>query len=159
VATAALPLSLTGGLLTGLIGGLTFGLGALLGMLAVLGLAARYIAMMLTTIQGPDGRRNRDDDAATVYGRAGEPFGSLIISSAALAAVAMPFVVLGPRPGLEILHPLALVLLGGLVSSLVVAMFLLPSAYLHLVPPQADETPPPPEEEPEAVTVSPGKAF
>ena len=60
VATAALPLSLTGGLLTGLIGGHTFGLGALLGMLAVLGLAARYIAMMLTTIQGPDGRRGSD---------------------------------------------------------------------------------------------------
>ena len=71
VATAALP-SLTGGLLTGLIGGRTFGLGALLGMLALLGLAARYIAMMLTTIQGPDGRRGSDDDAATVHGRAGE---------------------------------------------------------------------------------------
>jgi Cu/Ag efflux pump CusA len=160
VATAALPLSLTGGLLTGLIGGRTFGLGALLGMLALLGLAARYITMMITTIQGPDGRRNTDDDAATVHGRAGEPFGSLIISSAALAAVALPFVVLGPRPGLEILHPLALVLLGGLVSSLVVALFLLPSAYLHLVPPQAEKAPPPPpEEEPEAVAVSPGRAI
>ena len=151
VATAALPLSLTGGLLTGLIGGRTFGLGALLGMLALLGLAARYIAMMLTTIQGPDGRRGSDDDAATVHGRAGESFGSLIISAAALAAVALPFVVLGPRPGLEILHPLALVLLGGLVSSLVVALFLLPSAYLHLVPQQDEEAPPPHEEEPEAV--------
>ena len=139
VATAALPLSLTGGLLTGLIGGRTFGLGALLGMLALLGLAARYIALMLTTIQGPDGRRGSDDDAATVHGRAGESFGSLIISAAALAAVALPFVVLGPRPGLEILHPLALVLLGGLVSSLVVALFLLPSAYLHLVPQQDEE--------------------
>ena len=166
VATAALPLSLTGGLLTGLIGGRTFGLGALLGMLAVLGLAARYIAVMLTTIQGRDGRRGGDDDeqlaqqrtlaardgdAATVHDRAGESFGSLIISAAAVAAVALPFVVLGPRPGLEILHPLALVLLGGLVSSLVVAVFLLPSAYLHLVPQQADEAPPPHEEEPEAV--------
>jgi Cu/Ag efflux pump CusA len=159
VATAALPLSLTGGLLTGLIGGRTFGLGALLGMLAVLGLAARYITLMLTTIQGPDGRRNRDDDAATVHGRAEEPFGSLIISGAALAAVALPFVVLGPRPGLEILHPLALVLLGGLVSTLVVALLLLPSVYLHLVPPQAEDAPPPPEEEPEAVGVSPGRAF
>jgi Cu/Ag efflux pump CusA len=157
VATAALPLSLTGGLLTGLIGGRAFGLGALLGMLALLGLAARYIAMMLTTIQGPDGRRGSDDDAATVHGRAGESFGSLIISAAALAAVAVPFVVLGPRPGLEILHPLALVLLGGLVSSLVVALFLLPSAYLHLVPQQADEARPPHEEEPEAVAV--GTAF
>jgi Cu/Ag efflux pump CusA len=159
VATAALPLSLTGGLLTGLIGGRTFGLGALLGMLAVLGLATRYITLMLTTIQGPDGRRNRDDDAATVHGRAEEPFGSLIISGAALAAVALPFVVLGPRPGLEILHPLALVLLGGLVSTLVVALLLLPSVYLHLVPPQAEDAPPPPEEEPEAVAASPGRAF
>ena len=157
VATAALPLSLTGGLLTGLIGGRTFGLGALLGMLALLGLAARYIAVMLTTIQGPDGRRGSDDDAATVRGRAAESFGSLIISAAALAAVALPFVVLGPRPGLEILHPLALVLLGGLVSSLVVALFLLPSAYLHLVRQQADDEPPPHQEEPEAVAV--GAAF
>jgi Cu/Ag efflux pump CusA len=194
VATVALPLSLTGGLLTGLIGGRTFGLGALLGMLALLGLAARYVAMMLTTIQGPDGRRGSDDEllahravgpptssslaeektpplappqhggarlstlaardeAATVYGRAGESFGSLIISAAALAAVALPFVVLGPRPGLEILHPLALVLLGGLVTSLVVTLFLLPSAYLHLIPQQADDEPPPHEEEPEAVAV------
>ena len=157
VATAALPLSLTGGLLTGLIGGRTFGLGALLGMLALLGLAARYIAVMLTTIQGPDGRRGSDDDAATVHAHAGESFGSLIISAAAVAAVALPFVVLGPRPGLEILHPLALVLLGGLVSSLVVALFLLPSAYLHLVPQQDEEPPPPHEEEPEVVAA--GAAF
>jgi Cu/Ag efflux pump CusA len=153
VATAALPLSLTGGLLTGLVGGRTFGLGALLGMLAVLGLAARYITVMVTTIQGPNGRRGKDDDAATVHGRAGESFGSLIISATALAAVALPFVVLGPRPGLEILHPLALVLLGGLVSSLVVALFLMPAAYLHLVPQQSDEAPPPHEEEPEEAAV------
>ena len=98
------------------------------------------------------------DDAATVHGRAEESFGSLIISAAALAAVALPFVVLGPRPGLEILHPLALVLLGGLVSSLVVALFLLPSVYLHLVPQQQDEEAPPPhEEEPEVVAA--GAAF
>jgi len=159
VATAALPLSLTGGLLTGLIGGRTFSLGALLGFLAVLGLAARYIAMVLSTIQGPDGKRGSGDDGGTVYGRSGESFGSLIISAAALAAVALPFVVLGPRPGLEILHPLALVLLGGLVSSLVVALFLLPSAYLHLVPPQAEDASPPAEEEPEPVAASPAGAF
>ena len=155
VATAALPLSLTGGLLTGLIGGRTFGLGDLLGMLAILGLAARFITVMVTTLQGPDGRRGKDDDAPTVHGRAGESFGSLITSAAALAAVALPFVVLGTRPGLEILHPLALVLFGGLVSSLVVALFVLPSAYLHLVPERDDEAPPH-EEEPEAVAVGVG---
>ena len=66
VATAALPLSLTGGLITGLFSGLTFGLGSLLGLLAILGLAARYITTMLATIQGPDRRRTEDDDADTV---------------------------------------------------------------------------------------------
>ena len=163
VATAALPLSLTGGLLTGLIGGRTFGLGALLGMLALLGLAARYIALMLTTIQDPtvgaddDARGRRRRATCTARSQYAATVGALLISAAALAAVALPFVVLGPRPGLEILHPLALVLLGGLVSSLVVALFLLPSAYLHLVPQQAEEEPPPHEEEPEAVAV--GAAF
>jgi hypothetical protein len=37
------------------------------------------------------------------------------------------------------------------VSSLVVTLFVLPSAYLHLVPQRADEAPPPHEEEPETV--------
>jgi Cu/Ag efflux pump CusA len=147
VSTAALPLSLTGGLITGLIGGLTFGLGALLGLLAVLGLAARYITLMLAAVQGRDHRRTSDELATTVLDRARECSSSLIISAAALAALALPFLVLGPRAGLEIVHPLALVLLGGLVSSLVVALFVLPAAYLHLVPQQANDAPPDYEEE------------
>ncbi len=52
VATAALPLSLTGGLVAGLFNGLTFGLGSLLGLLAILGLAARYITTMISAMQG-----------------------------------------------------------------------------------------------------------
>jgi Cu/Ag efflux pump CusA len=147
VATAALPLSLTGGLITGLFNGLTFGLGSLLGLLAILGLAARYITTMLGALQGPDRRRTEDDDADTVYDRSREAFGSMIISGIAIAALALPIVILGPRPGLEIVQPLALVLLGGVVSSLIVALFLLPSAYLHLIPPRAEEAPPEHEDE------------
>ena len=52
----------------------------------------------------------------------------MIISGIAIAALALPIVILGPRPGLEIVQPLAVVLLGGVVSSLIVALFLLPSA-------------------------------
>ena len=46
----------------------------------------------------------------------------------------MPFVVLGSRPGLEILHPLAVVLLGGLASAVLVTLFLVPPLYLHFGP-------------------------
>ena len=44
-------------------------------------------------------------------------------SAAALAALAVPFAVLGTRPGLEILQPMALVILGGVVSSTLMALF------------------------------------
>ena len=59
VATAALPLSLTGGLIAGLFSGLTFGLGSLLGLLAILGLAARYITTMLAAMQGRGSQPDR----------------------------------------------------------------------------------------------------
>ena len=81
--------------------------------------------------------RSSEDDADTVYDRARESFGSMITSAIAIAALVLPVVILGPRPGLEIVQPLAVVLLGGLVSSLLVALFVLPSAYVHLIPRRA----------------------
>jgi Cu/Ag efflux pump CusA len=156
VATAALPLSLTGGLVTGLFSGLTFGLGSLLGLLAILGLAARYITTMLSAIQGQHRMRTSSDDADTVYDRARESFGSMVTSAIAIAALVLPVVILGPRAGLEIVHPLAVVLLGGLVSSVVVALFLLPSAYVHLIPRQGAEAPPQHEDELQPVAAATG---
>jgi hypothetical protein len=41
----------------------------------------------------------------------------------------VPFVVLGTRPGLEIVHPMAVVLLGGVFTATVVSLFLLPAVY------------------------------
>ena len=147
LATAALPLSLTGGLVAGLFNGLTFDLGSLLGLLAILGLAARYIATMISAMQGADRTRSSADHADTVYDRAGASSGSMITSAIAIAALMLPVVILGPRPGLEIVQPLAVVLLGGLVSSLLVALFVLPSAYEHLIPRQDAEAPPEHEDE------------
>ena len=43
----------------------------------------------------------------------------------------VPLVVGGNKPGHEIEHPLAVVILGGLVTSTVLNLFLLPSLYLR----------------------------
>jgi Cu/Ag efflux pump CusA len=80
----------------------------------------------------------------------------MIISGVAIAALVLPIVILGPRPGLEIVQPLAVVLLGGVVSSLIVALFLLPSAYLQLIPPRAEEAPPEHEDELRPVVAATG---
>ena len=45
--------------------------------------------------------------------------------------VSLVFVVLGPRPGLEILSPMAVVLVGGLVTTTVVTLGVLPVLYLR----------------------------
>ena len=42
----------------------------------------------------------------------------------------VPLVVLGQRPGHEIEHPLAVVILGGLVTSTLLSLFVIPSLYL-----------------------------
>ena len=40
----------------------------------------------------------------------------VLTSAAALALLVLPFVLMGSRPGLEIVHPMAVVILGGVVT-------------------------------------------
>jgi hypothetical protein len=46
----------------------------------------------------------------------------------------LPFAVSGNIPGQEILHPMAIVILGGLVTSTVLNLFIVPSLYLRFAP-------------------------
>jgi Cu/Ag efflux pump CusA len=43
----------------------------------------------------------------------------------------IPLVIFGERPGQEIEHPLAIVILGGLVTSTLLNLFVTPSLYLR----------------------------
>ena len=132
VALAALPLALLGGVLATAFSGFTFTLGSILGFLALLGLAVRFLMTTLSKIQLADREELRTDDGSDIRGLAAARFGPVLTTVLAVAALALPFVVLGARPGLEIVHPMAVVVLGGLVTTFVVILFLLPVAYLHL---------------------------
>lgn len=125
----ALPLALVGGLIAGLFTGLDLSLGAVLGFLALLGYATRTGMTMIASLQSAAGDADTD---ALVRAAVGERWRPIVASSLALAALALPFVVLGARPGLEILHPLAVVLLGGLISTAFVTLFVLPAMFRHL---------------------------
>jgi hypothetical protein len=48
-----------------------------------------------------------------------------------LAVLALPFVILGSRPGLEVVHPMAVVILGGLVTATFLGLLVLPALYLR----------------------------
>ncbi len=122
-----LPVALAGGALAALIDGAALPLGASLAFLALLSVAARNGTMLIHNCQ-----RLRTD-AAEAFGAdlvrhaAGERLAPVLTSAAALALVALPFVVMGDVAGLEIVHPMAIVLLGGLVTTTLLALFVLPA--------------------------------
>jgi Cu/Ag efflux pump CusA len=140
VQSAALPLTLVGGLVATLFIGRNLGLGALLGLLAVFALAARMGVSMISEMQEAEVARPGESREAVIQAAARHRLVPVITSILAVAAFALPFVVLGTRPGLEIVHPLAVVLLGGLVTTALVTLFGLPAIYRLLAPPPAPAT-------------------
>ena len=53
------------------------------------------------------------------------------MTTLATALALVPLVVMGNIPGHEIEHPMAVVILGGLVTSTLVNLFIVPSLYLR----------------------------
>jgi Cu/Ag efflux pump CusA len=70
------------------------------------------------------------------------------MTTLATALALVPLVVMGNRPGHEIEHPMAVVILGGLVTSTLVNLFIVPSLYLRFAkkgPGRRDRQPREPE--------------
>ena len=53
----------------------------------------------------------------------------IVGAAAATAAVLLPFALLGGRAGLEIVHPMAVVVLGGLVTATALSLLVVPALY------------------------------
>jgi Cu/Ag efflux pump CusA len=104
------------------------------GILAVVALAVRG---MLSPLQRLGRLRLAGVplDAALVERVAGEHLIPTVASAVVTAAVLVPTVVLGDRPGLEAWRPMAILILGGLVTTTVANVLLLPGLYLRFAPP------------------------
>jgi CzcA family heavy metal efflux pump len=129
VAFLALPISLLGGELAGLAAGGAFSLGALIGLLAVLGIAARNGVALIMHCQRLADRGDEAFGSALVLRGARERLTPIVATAVATAVALLPFVVLGDRPGYEIVHPMAVVILGGLVTSTLLSLFVMPAVY------------------------------
>lgn len=126
------PLGVVGGVVTApFVGGL-WSAGAFLGLLAVLAVGTRNAILLVQCIQ-----RRRSDSAAgeapAVLDGTRDVLVPVVLSAATFAAAVLPFVLLGNVAGEEILRPLAVVVLGGLVTSTLLTLFVLPSLYQNLV--------------------------
>ena len=121
VSGSVLAITATGGELT---------LGAAVGMLAVFGLATRGAVLMVRSFQ----RRERQGEAFDQDLVASESMRLVVpavISALAIAAAMLPLAVAGSRAGLELVAPMAIAVLGGLVTTLLFTVFVLPALYLR----------------------------
>jgi nickel/cobalt tolerance cation efflux system protein len=65
-------------------------------------------------------------------------FTPVATSSLAIAAVMLPFAILGSGVGLEMLQPMAIVILGGLVTTVLHALIVLPALSAWAPDPEPD---------------------
>ena len=131
LAFLTLPVALVGGVLAALIDGAELSLGSMLAFLALFGLAARHSVVLVRHLQDLELQESEALRLPLVERGARERLGPVLTSVSATALVMLPFVIAGDIPGLEIVHPMAVVILGGLVSTTLLALFVLPTLYLR----------------------------
>jgi Cu/Ag efflux pump CusA len=132
LAFLALPAALVGGVLAAFAGGGVISLGSLVGFLAVLGIAARNGIMLINHYQHLEQHEGEILGPGLVLRGARERLSPILMTAATIGLALLPLVLAGDIAGLEIEHPMAVVILGGLVTSTLLNLFVLPALYLRL---------------------------
>ena len=126
-----LALLLVGGVLAAYFSGGVVSLGSLVGFFTVFGIAARNGILLINHCQHLETAEGEPFGPALVLRGARERLSPILMTSLATGLALVPLVVLGDRPGDEIEYPLAGVILGGLVTSTLLTLFVVPSLYLR----------------------------
>jgi CzcA family heavy metal efflux pump len=134
-----LPVALVGGILAAWLFIGNIDLGALVGMFAVLGIAARNGILMISHLQHLERVEGVPFGREMIIRGASERLSPILMTALATALALLPFIVFGGRPGQEIENPMAIVILGGLATSSLTNLFVLPALYLRFGGPRKDE--------------------
>jgi Cu/Ag efflux pump CusA len=126
-----LPMALVGGVLAVWLGGGILTLGSLIGFLTVFGIAARNGILMISHFQHLENEEGVPFGPGLVLRGAKERLAPILMTAGATGLALVPLAVAGSVAGNEIEHPMAIVILGGLVTSTLLNLFVLPSLYLR----------------------------
>jgi Cu/Ag efflux pump CusA len=131
-----LPSALVGGALAAYVSGGVISLGSIVGFLTVLGISARNGILMINHFQHLEREEGEPFGPGLVLRGARERLAPILMTALTTALALVPLAVAGQIPGNEIEHPMALVILGGLTTSTLLNLFVVPSLYLRFA--QAD---------------------
>src|SRR6266850_1759869 len=130
IAFLALPAAMAGGVLAALVSGGNISLGSIVGFLAVLGMAVRNGLLLIRHYQSLQVQEGLPFGEELAIRGARERLAAILTSSTAILAALLPLAVRGQIPGLEIVQPTAIVMIGGLIASTLMTLFVMPALYL-----------------------------
>lgn len=126
-----LPSALVGGVLAAYMNGDVISLGSLVGFLTIFGIAARNMIMLISHYQHLEAGEGEAFGPELALRGAVERLAPILMTALATGLALVPMVVAGNIPGHEIEYPMAIVILGGLVGSTLLNLFVVPSIYLR----------------------------
>jgi Cu/Ag efflux pump CusA len=113
-------------------------IGSLVGFFTVFGIAARNGILLINHAQHLEREEGETFGVDLVLRAAKERLAPILMTSLATGLALVPLALFGDRPGQEIEYPLALVILGGLFTSTLLSLFLIPPLYLRFGKPRRE---------------------
>jgi CzcA family heavy metal efflux pump len=125
-----LPVALAGGLLAASLNRGALSLTSLLGLMAIFGISVRNSILLIRHYQSLE-QEGEPFGSAMILRGSRERLAPMILTALTTGLTLLPFVLFGNIPGHEIVRPMAIVILGGLVTSTLFNLLLLPALYLR----------------------------
>jgi CzcA family heavy metal efflux pump len=138
---ANLPLALVGGVAAAAAGGGRLSIGSLVGFITLFGISTRNSIMLVSRYRHLELQEGMAPGEELVLQGSLDRLSPILMTALVTGLGLMPLVVWGARAGQEIEHPMAVVILGGLASSTLLNLLVLPSLYLKWWKPERSDPP------------------
>ena len=126
-----LPFALVGAIVAAFLTGGVLSLGSLVGLVTVIGISARNGIMLISHYRHLELHEGMTFGRDLILRGSEERLAPILMTALATGLALVPIVVGGTRAGYEIEHPLAVVILGGLLTSTLLNLFIVPALYLQ----------------------------
>ncbi|CAM3325335.1 efflux RND transporter permease subunit [Polaromonas hydrogenivorans] len=127
----ALPAALVGAVLATFAADRVISLGSLVGIITILGLSARNGIMLIEHCRYLQQVEGEPFGIGLVLRGASERLSPILMTTLCTALALLPLIVPGSIPGHEIEHPMAVAILGGIITSSLLSLFVVPILYLR----------------------------
>ena len=125
------PIALVGGTIAAYTGGGIISLGSLVGFLTIFGISARNGIMMISHFQRLQRYEGVNFGNDLIVQGAKERLLPILMTALTTGLALSPLIFAGNIAGHEIEYPMALVIVGGLITSTLLNLFVIPPLYLY----------------------------